>query len=96
MCESIQKSPDHRHYRAYAQEPSRQPKGAARVAIPGKLVEEYLDEIISRRPTMIKAARQPVVIDLFCGYQSIRATVEGYGFKYVGVDIRRLFSDHPT
>ena len=51
-------------------------------AVPHMLLGEVLDQARSKHPN------RKVVLDLCCGYQSLRPVVEERGMVYVGVDIR--------
>ncbi len=70
----------------------RQPKdgprgpGAIKIknALPAMFITEYLNSCYDQRTS----DDQDIVVDLCCGWQSIRPICEELGFGYIGVDIR--------
>jgi len=80
----------YKHFQAYAQEPSRQPRGEDRVSIPHMLAVEALGASFDSRSRRCEnKVTQKVVIDLCCGYRSISTAVTQMGMRYIGVDILR-------
>ena len=78
----------YRHVQAYAQEPSRQPRGSDRVSIPPLLLEEVLGSAFDG-----SKSKRRVVIDLYCGYRSVAPIAEALGMHYIGVDIVKYQND---
>jgi len=77
----------YRHELAIAQEAARRPKGKQRVGIPQGLISEVLDAAVQTQDP------RDVVVDLFCGYQTIRKEVERRGLNYIGIDMCDILSE---
>ena len=79
------------HPVAFAQEPSRQPRGSKRCMIP----PEWAREVLTEARKHATRDDQDVVIDLFCGYRSLAPVAKDLGLTYIGVDAEFRVGDTP-